>query len=207
MTKIDETRPLAVEEGTMAWVDVCVTKGGVFIIDCDSGVEEFRDGIFWEDNFQSDPPAHLPFGAYRWQGFEVRYWDEDYGMNFVGGEFIPYQRQPAATDAAVDGVEELVERLRASAKEFERPPSIQSMTNIRAIDAMNEAAERLAALRSPPAGDATVRRREALEQMVQPIHPPSPGDEGYSDKALGDFWFVLAVSYRALARTALGDPA
>lgn len=42
--------------------------------------------------------------------------------------------------------EELIEQLQASAREFELPPSIQSMRNIRAINAMNEAAERLRTL-------------------------------------------------------------
>jgi hypothetical protein len=40
----------------------------------------------------------------------------------------------------------LLEQLNASAKDFELPPSIQSMRNIRAIDAMNEAAEAISSL-------------------------------------------------------------
>ena len=81
--------PRADDDPSMEWVDIAVTDGGVFIIDCDTGFSEFREGCFWEDNFQEEEPI-LPKGAYRWHGFKVCFWDADDAMNVTGGEFLPY---------------------------------------------------------------------------------------------------------------------
>jgi len=106
-------------EATHDWIDVAVTSAGCFIIDCDHGFKEFLNGVYWEDNFQCDPPVHLANGAYRWSGFKVGYWGEDEGMNIVGGDFAALTPSALSGDAGegevIAALETLIRKTRIQA--------------------------------------------------------------------------------------------
>lgn len=86
------------QEPDMSWFDIAVTrKKEVVITDHSAGWADFDIEHWWEDTFAADVPTHLAPGMYRWQNFNIGWWDEDDAINVTGGDFIPHRlaHQPA----------------------------------------------------------------------------------------------------------------
>ncbi len=60
------------------------------ILDCSPDMKELGPEFHWEDTFETDPPEHLPAGAYVWSGFQLGGWAEDDPIVAKGGTFTPH---------------------------------------------------------------------------------------------------------------------
>lgn len=60
------------------------------ILDCSPDMKELGPEFHWEDSFETDPPEHLPAGAYVWSGFQLGGWAEDDPIVAKGGTFTPH---------------------------------------------------------------------------------------------------------------------
>jgi len=84
-------------EPDMSWFDIAVDKrGNTVILDYAPGWDDHTIEFYWGDTFASDPPKHLPAGAYRWTGFKVGFWGDGDHINVTGGEFVPQNQALSA---------------------------------------------------------------------------------------------------------------
>ena len=60
------------------------------ILDCSPDMKDLGPEFHWEDTFETEPPEHLPAGAYVWSGFVLGGWAEDDPIVAKGGTFTPH---------------------------------------------------------------------------------------------------------------------
>lgn len=60
------------------------------ILDCSPDMKDLGPEFHWEDTFETEPPEHLPAGAYIWSGFQLGGWAEDDPIVAKGGAFTAY---------------------------------------------------------------------------------------------------------------------